>query len=326
LEEVKKMKILIGYDGSTCSDAALDDLKLAGLPEEVEAVVMSVAEVWLPPPPENETLSEYAQDLQTHPQPFKAYQTNAKAITEAETLAKHAEGRLMKMFPAWRVKAEANYGSPAWEILSKANQMKADLIVVGSHGRTAIGRFFLGSISNKVLTEAHCSVRVARGRIEVDPIPSRVIIGFDGSPGANAAVEAVAARNWREGSEVRLIAVADPILPTAIGLFVPPVTSWVDEEMKSESERVKKLAGESLELLRSKGLEAEIKVFAGNPKQILVEEAERWHADSIFVGANRFGSRIEKFLLGSVSAAVAARAHCSVEVVRHKKTSLTETV
>ncbi|MDQ3041782.1 MAG: universal stress protein, partial [Acidobacteriota bacterium] len=112
----------------------------------------------------------------------------------------------------------------------------------------------------------------------------------------------------------------------AIGLFVPPVTSWVDEEMKSESERVKKLAGESLELLRSKGLEAEIKVFAGNPKQILVEEAERWHADSIFVGANRFGSRIEKILLGSVSAAVAARSHCSVEVVRHKKTSLTETV
>jgi len=51
------MKILIGYDGSACSDAALDDLKTAGLPEEVEAVVMSVAEVWLPPPPENENLS-----------------------------------------------------------------------------------------------------------------------------------------------------------------------------------------------------------------------------------------------------------------------------
>lgn len=313
------MKLLIGYDGSACSNAALDDLKLAGLPETVEAVVMSVADVWLPPPPENESLGEYARDLQSHPQPFKAYQTNAKAVTEAEVLAKHAQERLLKMFPAWKVSAEAAYGSPAWEIWSKSNEMKADLIVVGSHGHTALGRFFLGSISNKVLTEAHCSVRVARGKIEVDPAPSRIVIGFDGTAGALAAVAAVAERSWREQSEVRLIAVADPMLPTAIGLFVPPVSSWVDEEMKVESERIRKLAEESLDLLRSKNLAAEIQVFAGNPKQILVEEAEKWHADSIFVGANRYGSRVERFLLGSVSAAIAARAACSVEVVRRKE-------
>jgi nucleotide-binding universal stress UspA family protein len=54
----------------------------------------------------------------------------------------------------------------------------------------------------------------------------------------------------------------------------------------------------------------------GNPKEVLIEIAERWKADAIFVGANRYGGRIERFLLGSVSAAVAARAHCSVEVVR----------
>jgi hypothetical protein len=43
------MKILIGYDGSTTADAALDDLKSAGLPDRAEAIVISVAEVWLPP-------------------------------------------------------------------------------------------------------------------------------------------------------------------------------------------------------------------------------------------------------------------------------------
>lgn len=313
------MKILIGYDGSACSDAALDDLKLAGLPEESEAVVMSVAEVWLPPPPENETPSEYAEDLQTHPQPFKAYQTNAKAVTEAETLAKHAQCRLRRNFPAWKVKAEANYGSPAWEILSKAGEMKADLIVVGSHGRTAVGRFFLGSISNKVLSEAHCSVRIARGRVEVDPVPSRVIIGFDGSPGAKAAVEAVASRNWREQSEVKLIAVSDPITPSAIGRFVPPIATWVEEANEGEREWLEKLAESSLQKLREAGLTTSLLIEAGNPKEVLVEAAEGWHADSIFVGAHRFGSRVERFLLGSVSAAVAARAACSVEVVRRKE-------
>ena len=45
------MKVLIAYDGSECADSALDDLTHAGLPEKGEALVMSVAEVWLPPPP-----------------------------------------------------------------------------------------------------------------------------------------------------------------------------------------------------------------------------------------------------------------------------------
>jgi nucleotide-binding universal stress UspA family protein len=49
--EVNIMKILIGYDGSDCAEAALDDLRRAGLPETAEAHILSVAEVWLPPPP-----------------------------------------------------------------------------------------------------------------------------------------------------------------------------------------------------------------------------------------------------------------------------------
>ena len=44
------MKILIAYDGSESADKGIDDLSRAGLPVEVEALVVSVAEVWLPPP------------------------------------------------------------------------------------------------------------------------------------------------------------------------------------------------------------------------------------------------------------------------------------
>ena len=49
--------------------------------------------------------------------------------------------------------------------------------------------------------------------------------------------------------------------------------------------------------------------------RVIIREAERWSADCIFVGA-KGQSAIERFLLGSVSASVAARAPCSVEVVR----------
>jgi nucleotide-binding universal stress UspA family protein len=67
--------------------------------------------------------------------------------------------------------------------------------------------------------------------------------------------------------------------------------------------------------LRAAGLTAFPLVEDADPKSLLVDEAQRWAADCIFVGAKGH-SRVEKLLLGSVSASVAARAPCSVEVVR----------
>ncbi|MFN2514262.1 MAG: universal stress protein, partial [Pyrinomonadaceae bacterium] len=90
-----------------------------------------------------------------------------------------------------------------------ADQWKPDLIVVGSHGRTALGRFVLGSVSQRVLTEARCSVRIARGRVEEPDSPVRMIVGIEGSPGSEEAVRAVAVRTWPPNSEVKLMVVDD---------------------------------------------------------------------------------------------------------------------
>jgi nucleotide-binding universal stress UspA family protein len=313
-----EMKILIAYDGSGSSEAALDDLVLAGLPDSVEAVVISVAEVWLPPQNGNGSgnPSGINFDLRTEQAIQKHYEKDKKILAEAGTYANHARQRLQAIFPHWKIQAEATYGSPAWEVLARADAFKPDLIVVGSHGHSAISRFFLGSISQKVLTEACCSVRIARGRIEIDPAPSRLLVGFDGSNGAQAAVEAIASRKWPENTEVRLIAATERITPSAIGRFISPVAHMVEEVNESEQMWLEKLAETSLRTLRSKSISADLEVRPGNPKKVLVEEAEAWNADCIFVGANAFGSRMERFLLGSTSAAVAARAPCSVEVVR----------
>ncbi len=312
---IEIMKLLIASDGSACAEAALDDLQLAGLPEEAEALVISVAEAWLPPTSKND-LEESATEepyIESNVRKHRAKAENA--VSEAAALAGKAAERLRRNFRNWNVKTEAAFGSPAWEILAKAEEFKPDLIVIGSHGRTAVGRLFLGSISQKVLTEARCSVRVARGRVEIDPYPSRIIIGFDDTIGAHAAVEAVAGRHWREKSEVRLVTAIDPLVPMTIGGFVEPVVNWSEEELKIERLHFEEKAEKCLRQLRNSGLTATFHAEAGNPKQLLVEEAHNWRADSIFVGANAHG-KFERFLLGSVSAAVAVRAHCSVEVVR----------
>ena len=311
-------KILIAYDGSECAEAALDDLRAAGLPEKgVEARVVTVAEVFLPPPPPSmyEVLEEAAAaaspaDLQRH------YAERSPAFAEAKGLALLAADRLRRNFPGWRVEAEALSGSPAWAVVTEADRWRPDLVLVGSHGRTALGRFVLGSVSQKVLTEARCSVRVGRGRIEVEGGRPRLVVGVDGSEGAAAAVGAVAARPWPAGTEARVVIVDDPVEASAVGRLIPPLAHWVEETDREARGWVRRAAEEAAGRLRAAGLTAEAVVREGDPKRALVGEAEAWGADCVFVGSHGLTGRLERFLLGSVSAAVAARGHCSVEVVR----------
>jgi nucleotide-binding universal stress UspA family protein len=71
--------------------------------------------------------------------------------------------------------------------------------------------------------------------------------------------------------------------------------------------------------LRAAGLRATADVIDGDPRRVLVKVAEEWRADCIFVGATGLTNRFERFLLGSTAGAIAARAHCSVEVVRTRR-------
>jgi len=59
----EKMKILIAYDGSECADAALEDLKSAGLPKTAEAIVMTLADVFLPPAIDEEVDNTFPMDV-----------------------------------------------------------------------------------------------------------------------------------------------------------------------------------------------------------------------------------------------------------------------
>jgi nucleotide-binding universal stress UspA family protein len=310
------MKILIAYDGSDCADAALDDLQRAGLPVEAEAQVISVAEVWLaPPPPSSAEILERAGEVKV-PADFKrVYSRGSAAMKEALALAERASDRVKTNFPGWKLFADASCGSPAWEVVFRADQWKPDLVVVGSHGRTALGRFVLGSVSQRVLTEAKCSVRIARGRIEEPGSPVRIIVGIDGSPGSEEAVRAIAARTWPARSEVKVIIVDDPLVPPIIGDLIPPLAETIESNAEDWS-RDKQTLANAAALLRGTEIKVSSEIRRGDPKKELPQAAEEWGADCIFVGSTGFSNRFERFVLGSISAAVAARAHCSVEVVR----------
>jgi nucleotide-binding universal stress UspA family protein len=316
------MKILIGYDGSECADAALDDLVLAGLPATGEFHVMSVTEVWLPPPPPSSyEIIEEARHADSAAELQRDFAKRCLAAKDALALAERARNRLQSRFPEWKASADSSCGSPAWELVAKADEWKPDLIVVGSHGRTALGRFVLGSVSQRVLTEARCSVRIARGRVEEPDSPVRIIAGIDGSPASDEALRALAARNWPAQSEVKVVLVDDPLAPEFLGKVIPPLKTMLEEDRQEEQDWLERISKQSIDTLRSTGLKLSCVVRQGDPKHELPKAAEEWGADCIFVGSAGFSNRFERFVLGSVSAAVAARAHCSVEVVRKKSSA-----
>jgi nucleotide-binding universal stress UspA family protein len=311
------MKILIGYDGSECAYAALDDLTQAALPPTGEAHILSVAEVWLPPPPPSTyEIIEGARNAGSPAELQRDFAKHCAAAKEALVLAERACDRVLAHFPDWKVTADSSCGSAAWELVAKADEWKPDLIVVGSHGRTALGRFVLGSVSQRVLTEALCSVRIARGRLEEPGSPVRIIVGTDGSPASDEALRAVAARCWPPQSEIKVIMVDDPLAPEFLGKVIPPLGKMLEEDRQQERAWVEKISRQSLDILRKAGIKVTCVLKEGDPKQELCKAAEEWNADCIFVGSAGFSNRFERFVLGSVSAAVAARAHCSVEVVR----------
>ncbi len=282
---MKISKVLIAYDGSKCADAALEDLRRAGLPEKAQAIVMSVIENWLC----DEPLS----------------------IGHLESLAQSASARIHSLMPRWSVEPLVSFGSAARVIIKKAEEWLPDLIIVGSHGRGAAGRSFFGSVSRKVAHEAPCAVRVARCHT-VDPgAPIRLVVGVDGSKGAEVAIGAIVERQWPRGAEARVVNASwkSPIAPSGKTL------SHFAERDAGEHVEVEGIVESAAERLQTAGLATSVVIEEEEPKWLLLSEADNWGADSIFVGARGLGG-FGRYLLGSVSSAVAARAHCSVEIVR----------
>jgi nucleotide-binding universal stress UspA family protein len=312
------MKILIGYDGSESADAALGDLRRAGLPRETEALIVSVGEILTPPPPSSDELVGPARASQKLASTIaQAQSQREQALKEAEELAAKASERVRSYFPDWEVRAEGLTGWPSSELIRRADEWKADLVVVGSQGRSALGRFVLGSVSKKVVTDSHHSVRVARAAVgKNDSTPPRVMIGVDGSPEAEHAVRAVGWRVWPDGTEVRIITVDDGTSPARIARVLPTAAAMIRDRNEETAVAARMMVEWGENELRAIGLNVSAAIEKGDPQRALIEEARKWNADSIFVGGRRFDGALERFRLGSVSTPLVTKAHCSVEVVR----------
>lgn len=143
------MKIILGVDDSVHSDAAVNWVKKMTWPRDTKIVVISAAR-----PPVGAYAEVYV------PQPSFHEQVLEQEIRMHQELSSKVERTLQSA--GFSTEARVAEGDPRIALLEAARRERADLIVVGSHGRSGIAKLLIGSVASHVVTHAPCSVVVVK--------------------------------------------------------------------------------------------------------------------------------------------------------------------
>jgi nucleotide-binding universal stress UspA family protein len=278
------MKLLLAVDSATSAEVLVDAVGIRPWPEGTTAHMLSVV-----------------ADMDVPEEVWREVGYGKGAVRrEMETRGEQITP-IAKRLEAAGVAAEVVVarGDARHLIPFYARKWSSDLVFVRAHVRKDLTHWMVGSVARAVVTSASCTVQIVRDvaedRAHTLDSGRRVLLATDGSETASKAAEALVQRPWPDGSEFRIVTVEEPWLITPTS---------VTGNIKSAEQ-----------VLASAGLEATAVVTSGNPKEGILEEAKKWNADLIVLGSH--GRRgFKRFLLGSVSEAVAMNAHCSVVVVR----------
>lgn len=202
----------------------------------------------------------------------------------------------------------------AESIINRAGTLRADLVVVGTHGRSAFVRWFVGSVALNVARHSLCPVLLARaphGAID------RILAGVDGSSCARNAVR------WTlehlplpPSGAVRLLGIAAlPALVWSEPMLAAPLAEETARLLEEEEARLKEALSHLANEVQASSLTVTTETRLGTVAGGLIETAKEWEADLVAVGSHGYSS-IDRWLLGSVSEGVLQRSPCSVLVVR----------
>jgi nucleotide-binding universal stress UspA family protein len=212
-----------------------------------------------------------------------------------------------------KVTAEMRTGAPAREIISAAEEIQADLIVVGSQGLSGVSRFLLGSVSNNVARHAGRPVLVGR---PAHHHLRHLVLAVDESRHATEAAAFLARLPVPADTEITIVQVVRPFIP--YGGMVPTDPSYMlqlEEQVRAQRvAEAEKRVGAVLEQLRAAGKRASSVVRVGNPAAEILAVAGACQADLIVAGA-RGASLIKGLVVGSVADHLVKCAPCSVLLV-----------
>jgi nucleotide-binding universal stress UspA family protein len=144
------MKILVAYDGSPASEAAVAEVIRRPWPQKTRVRLVTVVERPMPaPPPDGAVYGPLMEKMRS------------SLREEASQRLQKALERL-KARPELETTFELREGSARATLLEAIREWGADLVITGSHGSSGLARLFLGSVSHALVTHAPCSVEVVK--------------------------------------------------------------------------------------------------------------------------------------------------------------------
>lgn len=289
-----KGRIVVGVDGS---EASMKALRWAAF--EAKRRGRSLLAV-----------SCYSVPFYGEPGMFGAYaiESQVEAVkAEHEQIAADAVALVSRLDPTVETDAAVVFASPAAVLPEVAEE--ADLLVVGSTGRTGLLADTLGSTATAVCHRAHVPVVVVPAvSPERGPGMKKIVVGIDGSPTSEEAL--------RWAFEEAKLAGAELVV---LHGWSYPYAGWRSEprdEMQLDALRQLESSVETLGPDRERaGVIVHSRLVEDNPANAIIEEAA--DADLVVVGSRGRGG-FKALLLGSTSRAVVQHAPCPVAVIRHQ--------
>ena len=192
-------RILVPTDGSQLSECAVPLAETLCRAQEAEALFAQIVEIprWANFEAEGYTSAQVYDDL------LAALEEEARGNLDGLVGRFHQQGL--------KATSILRNGSPSMELLQIEEEQRPDLVVMGSHGRTGLARFALGSVADRLLREGSSPVLVVRSFGASTTSLERALVPLDGSPVAEQAltvVEALAGKPLRSVRLLRAIAAA----------------------------------------------------------------------------------------------------------------------
>ena len=181
---------------------------------------------------------------------------------------------------------------PYLEIVDEAVKNKADMIIIGTHGRTGVKRFVMGSVAGNVIGHAPCKVLVIPPGAKIGY--STILVATDGSTHSDAAVSEAVTIAKRCDSSLIIVSVASS-----------------NEEIATAEEHVKR----ALEAADKEGVKKEAMVMRGKADQAIVEAAEQKGAGLIVMGSHG-KTALMSLVMGSVTEHVLSHGNTAVLVAK----------
>ena len=236
--------------------------------------------------------------------------------TEADTVLEPARRALAKSGIA--VQTHADSGHAAVRIAEMADDLKADLIVIGAHGYSEFKGLLFGSITHGVLARTKRPVLVLRGARAPRGDALRAGIAVDGSKFGLAAVKFAMRHRDLFGAQARLSllhVVPDFVMPVIADLGGMAVPTYSEQEVKvlqdSDFDRAVAPARRLLEKARASAAEVRL---TGIPGDEIAAYAKK-NLDVLVVGSHGYGG-FKTVVLGSVATRIAAKCDTPLVIVR----------